>query len=460
MFSEPSQHILTVSAKTPTALRSLAGSYANYLNSHPDAKLTDVCFTANTGRSHFQHRATFVADSTVELCQKLSAFTTSEPTNHKPFHRPKIAFLFTGQGSQYVGMAQQLYNTHPVFRQSLDICNEILNPYLQKPLLQVLDPASEASELLHATAYTQPALFAVEYALAELLQSWGIVPEAVMGHSVGEYVAACVAGVFSLEDGLKLIASRGKLMQDVATGGMMATVFLPALQVAAIIAEYQGKIAIAAVNGLYNTVISGEAEAVLAVQQKLQTQKIEVRSLNVSGAFHSHLMEPMLDAFKQVAASVKFAAPNLPLVSNLTGEFMPSGFIPDANYWSRHLRETVQFVSGINTLAKQGYNSFLEIGPHPTLVNMGKRCFQSENSIWLSCLKKGQQDWQMLLESLGELYINGVNVDWVAFNKPYSRRRIFLPTYPFECQRYWIAESAPIKPLVSTHPLLGKVVNG
>lgn len=437
------KHLLTLSAKNQQALRELAQSYAVYLGNNPDASLADVCFTANTGRSHFDHRLVAIAETKEQLDQALNAFTAQEQTvdldsNHITSNKqPKIALLFTGQGSQYINMGRQLYQTQPTFRACLDRCNEILLPYLEQPLLSVLYPESAAASLLDETVYTQPALFALEYAIAKLWQSWGIEPAAVIGHSIGEYVAACVAGVFSLEDGLKLITKRARLMQELPPLGQMVAVFASEAEVTAAIQFYPHEVSIAAINAPENLVISGMDEAVEAVISNLEAQGIKTRRLNVSHAFHSPLMEPMLDVFEQQASQIPLQSPRIPIVSNLTGKFLLPEDIPDANYWRRHSRNPVRFMAGINTLLAQGYEIFLEIGPKPILSSLSKRCQQQENAVWLSSLAAGKNDWQILLESLSTLYLQGVKINWSGFDQDYSRSLLSLPTYPFQRKRYW-----------------------
>ncbi len=330
-------HFLTLRSKSENALRELARRYEEFLANHPTVSIADVCFTANTGRAHFDHRLTVITESTVQLRKQLGAFAAGRETEGLVSGQvtsrkgPKIAFLFTGQGSQYIGMGRQLYETQPTFRQTLDRCDEILRPYLQKPLLKVLYPATVESSLLDETAYTQPALFALEYAFAELWKSWGIEPAVVMGHSVGEYVAACVAGVFSLEDGLKLIAERACLMQALPQEGEMVAVFADEARVRATIQPYLQEVAIAAINSPESIVISGNRQALGAVIAALEAEGVNTKNLRVSHAFHSPLMEPMLDAFEQTASQIPFQAPRIPLLSNVTGQMLPPGHVPDAN---------------------------------------------------------------------------------------------------------------------------------
>jgi acyl transferase domain-containing protein/acyl carrier protein len=423
-------HLLTLSAKTPTALAKMAKSYQKFVTDRPNEDLSHICFSANTGRTHFDYRLTAIASSPDELQAQLEV---SQPSL-VPSNPPKIAFLFTGQGSQYVGMGKVLYETQPTFRKTLDKCDEILQPYLEHSLLSVL---FEDNSLLHQTAYTQPALFALEYALAQLWIAWGIVPDAVMGHSLGEYVAACVAKVFSLEDGLKLIATRARLMQSMPQNGSMAVVFADPSRVREMLIPYAESVQVATVNGAENVVVSGLTVAVDKLLEQLHSQGITTRPLQVSHAFHSSLMAPILEEFERVASSVEFHLSQIPLISNLTGEMFSFGEVPDATYWCRHLREAVQFAKGMETLHREGFEVFLELGPSSTLLNMGQKCRSSATACWLPSLQKGGDDWRSLLASLASLYLKGVSVNWSGFDRDYKRQRLVLPNYPFEKKSFW-----------------------
>jgi phthiocerol/phenolphthiocerol synthesis type-I polyketide synthase C len=442
-------HVLALSAKSALSLRELARRYENHLATHPDESLADVCFSANAGRSHFTHRLAAISDSPALLRERLAAFgaggqATGLQSRHvQSKNSPRVAFLFTGQGSQYSGMGRQLYYTQPVFRKTLDQCAEILHPYLEQPLQAVLFPAPGVSSPLDETAYAQPALFALEYALAELWRSWGIEPGVVLGHSVGEYVAACVAGVFSPEDALKLIAERGHLMQALPRNGAMAAVFANEARVAEAIAPFRDYVSIAGVNGPENTVISGARESLHTLLESFAARGIHTQPLNVSHAFHSPLMEPILDAFEQAGSQVRFKAPRIPLISNLTGRALEEGEIPGAHYWRRHVREAVRFAAGIHTLSAMGYELFLELGPTPTLLSMGKTCLPRGAGTWLPSLKKGRDDWQCLLDSLATLYTCGAEVNWDGFDRDYQRHRLPLPTSPFERKRCWLDLAGP-----------------
>ncbi|GFZ92472.1 polyketide synthase [Okeania sp. KiyG1] len=473
---ERSLQILTLSGKTETALGELVSSYENYLKAHPELGVADICYTANIGRAHFNHRLAVVASNEQDLVDKLREYQQGEdvagiysgelPNNTAV---PKIALLFTGQGSQYINMGRQLYQQAPIFREAIDRCEEIirsLETFQIESLREILYQADDSSDSsrLDQTAYTQPALFTIEYALFKLWQSWGIKPDAVMGHSVGEYVAANVAGVFSLEDGLKLIAARGSLMQQLPSGGEMVSVMASESKIRETLQEMalDENIAIAAINGPESMVISGKEEAVRAIATNLESTGIKTKQLQVSHAFHSPLMEPMLADFEAVANQITYHQPKIPLISNVTGKQV-NHQITTAKYWVNHIRQPVRFAESTIALHQQGYELFLEIGAKPVLLGMGRQCLPPGIGVWLPSLRPGVDEWQQMLSSLGQLYVQGVNVDWLGFERDYRHQKVVLPTYPFQRERYWVETQngyPQIRPKENyLHPLLGEQIN-
>ncbi|MFH0729431.1 MAG: SDR family NAD(P)-dependent oxidoreductase [Pseudomonadota bacterium] len=436
-------HLLTLSARTAPALTRLTESYAAFLDaSAPEETLADICYTANTGRAHFNRKIGIVGKSKAEISEKLhsrESFGEAKGVfRGEESSSPPIAFLFTGQGAQFAGMGKDLYATQPTFRRALDRCHALLEGVLDRPLLDVIYPAGKDLQgRVDETAYTQPALFAIEYALCELWKHWGVEPGAVIGHSVGEYAAACAAGVFSLEEGLKLIAARGRLMQALPRDGAMAAVFAEETLVMDAIRPFGDEISVAAINGPRLIVISGLTKSVETVTRTLASGDVKVVMLNVSHAFHSRLMEPVLDPFGRIARELHYAPPAIDLISNLTGESIGKA-ITAPDYWVNHVRGTVRFAAGMETLYRKGYRVFVEIGPHPVLAGMAGMCLPPGSWTWLPSLHRGKPDWEQLLGSLGALYTRGAGIDWQGFDADYSRNRVPLPTYPFESRRYWI----------------------
>jgi amino acid adenylation domain-containing protein len=458
------RHILALSAKSEAALRALAGRYAAALSGLTDDRLADLCATANTGRAGFAHRLAAHAATAPELQAQLTAFAAGSvppAARYGLAGRPRVAFVFTGQGAQYEGMARELYDTAPHFRQHLDRCAELLRPELGGVDLRDVifgqstadggrgtkDEGRATAAELDQTHYTQPALFALEYALTQLWMHWGIRPAAVLGHSVGEYVAACVAGVVRLEDALRLIAARGRLMGGLPAGGAMAAVFAPAGQVADLLPA-DGAAVIAAINGPASTVVSGAAGAVEALCARLAGAGIETRPLSVSHAFHSPLMDPILDEWEALARSVTFRPPAVPLLSNLTGAALADA--PDAAYWRRHVREPVRFADGVQAAAALGCDTFLEIGPHPALMAAGRAALPPA-AAWLPSLRRGQSDWTTLLDTLGALWVAGAPVDWSVVEAGVPRARADAPTYPFQRERYWFDTPTRARPTRPAH---------
>ena len=452
--------LLVLSGKTAGALTDQIKNYRAYLTSHAASSLEDVCYTAGVGRSHFAHRLAVVAGDVTELRERL-AVLESEPTVAGASRgvvegvRPKVAFLCTGQGAQYAGMARELYEREPVFRAILDRCAACLQSELERPLLAVM--FEPGSGLLDETGYTQPALYALEAGLAALWCAWGIVPDMVMGHSVGEYAAAHIAGVFSLEDGLRLIAARGRLMQALPPGGAMVAVMASAERVQRLLTGTESQLALAAVNGPESVVISGVGTAVDVLCRVLEAESIGTRRLTVSHAFHSPLMEPMLAAFDAVARGITYQAPKIALVSNVSGE-LAGGTVAAADYWVRHVRAPVRFAAGVRALVKAGVTVCVELGPKPVLLGMARGCVEQASMSWLASLRPGQSDVQSMLESLGGLHVKGAAVDWRGVYAERGYRKIVLPTYPFQRKRFWVKPVA-VKRQTTVDPAKTPIIN-
>lgn len=431
--------VFTLSAHDDEALNRLATACADALSE--DANLADLCNAANTTRARLDSRLAIVAGDATELGDTLRDFSRGNTARCVQGTRSrterKLAFLFTGQGAQKVGMGRRLFETAPVFRETLERCDAHLKTRCSLPLLEVIHADDPEDPRLVQTAFAQPALFAIEYALAELWKSWGVVPEAVLGHSVGEYAAACVAGAFTLEDGLSLVAERGRLMQALPAGGGMAAVLAPEDAIAAKLSHYGNDLTIAALNGPANTVISGNNDALQEVLRLLESDGVQTRPLAVSHAFHSPLFEPILDEFETFAAKIAFQPLRLPLASNLKGELLAAGEMLNARYWRDHIRQPVRFASGIAALAGAGHDLFLEAGPHPVLCGMGAQCLNGQAAAWLPSLRHGKDDWRTLGESVAKLFVQGVDLDWAAQAAPYAPKRVSLPRYPFARDRHW-----------------------
>jgi acyl transferase domain-containing protein/SAM-dependent methyltransferase len=449
-------HILKLAARTDAALDALIERWTEFLEASPEA-FRDICYTANVGRADLPERLAVVAASAAAAREKLTAHTRGDEVVGVVRGRAldtggaTVAFLFTGHGAQRLGMGRHLYETQPTFRAALDECDALLRPYLDRPLLSVLYPASPdalAAErlLLDGMTYSQPALFAVEYALARLWLSWGVRPTLLLGHSVGEYAAAVIAGVFGLADGIKLVAARGRLMDALPERGAMLAVFATEAEVATLVAPHGGQVAIAAVNGPTEVVLSGESAAIAAVVAELGAREIEIRRLVVAQAGHSHLLDPMLAEFEAVAATVRYASPRIGLVSCTSGELASAAEICTPAYWRRHLRRTVRFDEGIRTLRAEGAQIFLEVGPHPHLLGMAGRCLADGEIVGVPSLRRDLDDWQQMLESVAALYTAGATLDWPGFERDYAsraaaRRRIAVPTYPWQHRSYWMEGS-------------------
>jgi len=440
-----SRELLTVSARTPEALEATCGRLAGWLKGHPDAPLGDVAHTLQTGRAGFAHRRFLVAASTAEAAAQL-AEPKKLPGRKLDAKAPAAVFLFPGQGSQYVRMGEELRG-EPIFRRELDRVCDIVRPFLARDLRDVLYPVAggeeAAAEILKATAYTQPALFAIEWALACQWRHWGIEPVAMAGHSVGEFVCAALAGVMSPEDAAALVAERGRLIGALPPGAMLS-VNLSGDAAQALLDDPM--LAIASENAPGLCVVAGPAEAVARVQKRLEEEKIVCRPLHTSHAFHSPMMDPAVPVFAERVRRVRLSAPRIPFVSTVTAGWITAEQATDPAYWSRHLRETVRYGKAASVLLADSGRIFIEVGPRTTLTTLTRR--QVKDILAKPLVSSlGDQagngaEWTALLSAVGQLWANGVPFDWKAFREGERRRRLVLPTYPFERKRFWIDPAA------------------
>ena len=443
-----SHQLLLLSARTKSALETATRNAIDFFKGHAGLNLADTAYTLQTGRRAFNYRRFIVCrdvDDTVSVLG--GADSNRMATAHQDKRNPPVAFMFPGGGAQYVQMGAELYATEPIFREEVDRCCDILQSRLSLDIRQMIYPdvaaAEETVQKLNQTSIALPALFAMEYALAKLWMTWGIHPTAMIGHSSGEYVAACLAGVFSLEDALVLVARRGQLMQS-RQGGNMLAVQLPENEIRSLI---DSELSLAAINGPSSCTVSGAEKAVEDFKEQLTKRNVDCRLLHISIASHSSMMDPILDAFASEVKKTRRNRPQIPFLSNVTGTWITPEEAMAPDYWVRHLRHTVQFSDGVRELLKEPNRVFLEVGPGNTLSSLVKRHLsESGNQAVLSSIRhpnEQESDVGFILNTLGRLWLTGVEVDWSGFYKREKRHRVRLPAYPFERRRYWVE---PVEP--------------
>jgi phthiocerol/phenolphthiocerol synthesis type-I polyketide synthase E len=435
--------LLMLSARTQTALDRATANLGAHLHQHPELDLADVAYTLQAGRNAFEHRRALVCADTDDAANALCAvdarrvFESFTVSGERP-----VAFMFSGQGAQYAGMGRELYLVEAAFRERVAHCSEILKPHLGLDLREVLYPEEgqleEAARLLDETAITQPALFVTEYALARLWIDWGVRPRAMIGHSIGEYVAACLAGVLTLEDALTLVATRGRLMGGLPAGAMLS-VSLPAGRIRAMLSE---TLSLAAVNSPSLSVVSGPAEEIGELEVRLVSEGVRCRRLHTSRAFHSAMMEPALEPFKEHLRRVRLSPPKVPYLSNLTGRWITPAEATDPDYWAEHMRQSVRFSEGLQELLRGFEGALVEVGPGETLTTLARQHLPHDaaTSVFASLRRPeaNGSDVAFLLNTAGRLWLAGVSLDLRGFHAGLQRRRLPLPTYPFERRRYWI----------------------
>jgi acyl transferase domain-containing protein/acyl carrier protein len=456
--------LLVLSGRTGDALEKATSNLAQYLKEHPDTDLTDAAYTLQVGRKSFPHRRVVIcqdpqdAVSALERLDPQRVFTDC----HEVADR-RVVMMFPGQGAQYVNMGLEIYETEQVFRRHIEHCSEILRRQAGLDLRAALYPPAgkeeEARILLNTTKMTQPALFVIEYALAKLWMHWGVKVEAMIGHSLGEYVAACLAGVISLDDALSIVNVRGELMQGLGRGGMLA-VGLDEIETKRML---KGGLSLAAVNGPKQCIVSGREEVIEALEKELNETGVMNKRLEITRAFHSEMIEDVMEGFGKEMRGVRLSEPKIKYVSNLTGTWIRKEEATDWRYWVRHLRETVRFSEGVEEIVKEQGTLLLEVGPGQILSRLaGGRRSNGGEARALASLHRSPGDRseeRALLTTLGKLWLAGVTIDWRVFYGDERRHRLPLPTYPFERQRYWIGPREQVREAIKQRPNLGKQAN-
>ncbi len=460
-----------LSAKTKPALAEQATRLATHLRANPELDPTDLSFSLATTRTAFEHRAVIVGGEREELLAGLLAVGRRESTpatvSGRALAGAKLAYLFSGQGCQRAGMGKELYAAYPAYSRALDEACAELDPHLDRSLKDLIfcEPGSAEAGLLDHTAYAQPALFATEVALYRLLESLGLTPDLLAGHSIGEIVAAHVSGVLSLPDGAKLVAARGRLMGELPEGGAMVAIQATEAEALEAIAGKE-ELSIAAINGPTSIVLSGEQMAVQALAASFSEQGRKTKRLAVSHAFHSPLIEPMLAEFEAVARTLSYSEPTVPVISNVSGEILSPQQAADPAYWVAHVRQPVRFAEAIATLRSRGASAYLELGPDAVLTAMARECLPDEEAplAFAPAMREGRPEPETLIGAVGQAHANGVQVEWEAFFAGSAAKPIPLPTYRFQRKRYWLSSTAAagdpasIGQVEAEHPLLGAVI--
>ncbi|BAH06470.1 type I polyketide synthase [Clostridium kluyveri] len=427
---EHSKHVLCLSANTKESLNQKIKNLVEHLKTNNESSLGDICYTENVTRTLLKYRCSVVADSCEDLMSKLQEVKLDN-IDGKAF--PKIALMFTGQGSQYVGMGKQLYENLPIFRTYIDECSEVFYPYLNEKITDLIYSDKADEILLARTNITQPVVFTIDYAFGKFFIDLGVKPDYVLGHSIGEWSAACLSGIVSLQDAAKIVAARGKLIEELQSSGGMCAVFTSGDKLQGLLEAFEGNVWIAAYNGTHQ-VISGEVNAIEKFGEVLLKEGIGFKKLNVSQAFHTPLMKPMLSDFKAVLEGVTFNSPKIPVVSNVTGEIMNKPF--DAEYWIQHILQPVKFEQSLKYLSNNSVDTFIECGPDKILSGMARGIKTSNTKIILTASDRKKDSWDTCLGTLSSLFCLGININWEKFEQGICYNRVQLPSYPFHRSTY------------------------
>jgi acyl transferase domain-containing protein len=440
-------HVLTISAKTAEGLDEQIRRYQDLLAAQPGLQAADLCYTTNVGRAHFRHRVSGAVASRDEVAALLAESLSALQGGQLPgYEARKTAFLFSGLAQFHPGLAAALYRRYPVFAQALDSCDQVLTPALGRSVtaiaLGTCEPADAAA--LEQARYGQPVQFAVEYALARLWISWGVRPNSVAGHSMGEIAACAIAGLFSLADAARLITTRARLTDSVRAPGCMVSVGAGADEVIPLLAGHPD-VSIAAINAPQQCVISGGRESMASVTAALAQRDVEFAPLTLSHGFHSPLMAEVAQELRAELAGIQFHEPSVTIISALTGQVARWRDIADLDYWVRHVIEPVNFLGAMRALDGRGKHVFIEIGPVATLTSLAKRCVPARRHAWLASMHPSDPDGATILDAVARAYLAGLPVSWPDFHQGQARHTIELPTYPFQRKRYWLPVRADRK---------------
>lgn len=448
--------VLCLSAASAAALRQTMADFATHLQREPDVDYATLCHTVNSGRPVLDCRAAAVAATGAEAAQALEQ-RAAQPLGPGSAASSKIAFLFSGQGSQYPGMAAGLYRDEPVFRKAFDRCAELAGPILDVSLHDLVFGLSNDPHALDQTEKTQPALFAVEWALAQTWQARGVKPSILLGHSLGEYVAACLAGVFPLETALRIVATRGRMMAEGSDNAAMLALLCSSETAKRLIAQAPELVSLAAVNGPNSTTVAGTQAAIKAVQESAGALDIAAVPLSVSQAFHSHFLDPVLDRFEQYLRSETLLEAHIPIVSNLDGRICAPDRFTDPAYWVAHMRQTVQFADGVSTLMQNGVETFVEIGPKPQLLGLARSCIGEEKVTMVASLDGRDTDVDHFAKGLALVFEAGHKVD--LWDRDKTLRRVPAPPTAQEKERFWLEPPEhETEDAGKTNPVLGRVI--
>ena len=452
--------ILTISAKNEAALGQLLEKYKHAIENLEENELLSFCHISNVGRAHFNYRYAELASNKSSVIKSLNQAINHFNTQGWEISKYKsnqVVFLYTGQGAQYIGMGKALYHQYEIFRKSIDECDYLFKNYLNCSIRSIMfGEVDNAESLLSQTSYTQPALFSIEYAVTQLWFSWGVEPSLLMGHSIGEIVAATIAKLFSLSDAVKLVSHRAYLMQSVTKKGGMVAIQADFETVKNYLLGFN--VSIAGINSPSQCVISGDLDELEFICKNLINDEINFTRLKVSHAFHSAHMDQILDKFKDSINDVQFNQPIIPFVSNLTGKVANYNEVMSTDYWARHIRDAVQFLNGVQTINERGKYTFIEMGPRPDLILLSKQCVSQDKHLWISSLKPNINDFKQITEGLIKFYLSDGKLDWKKINIGIKSCYFPLPLYAFDKKRYWLEAKKKAQTDYLCHPLLGKLI--